>query len=81
MTERVVALDMSFAQAFDVRNPDAYERLLLDVVRANQTIDRCSMEMVEADRVTVWPTAPVRKSPRRPASAEKIVSSRALSNR
>ncbi|WP_174803977.1 glucose-6-phosphate dehydrogenase [Martelella limonii] len=38
MRLRQVALDMSFAQAFDVRNPDAYERLLLDVVRANQTL-------------------------------------------
>ncbi|PRX08710.1 UNVERIFIED_ORG: glucose-6-phosphate 1-dehydrogenase [Martelella mediterranea] len=38
MRLREVALDMSFAQAFDVRNPDAYERLLLDVIRANQTL-------------------------------------------
>ena len=29
---------MSFAQAFQVRNPDAYERLLLDVIRGNQTL-------------------------------------------
>lgn len=35
---RNVSLDMSFAQAFDARNPDAYERLLLDVVRSNQTL-------------------------------------------
>jgi glucose-6-phosphate 1-dehydrogenase len=33
-----VPLDMSFAQAFGVRNPDAYERLLMDVVRGNQTL-------------------------------------------
>jgi glucose-6-phosphate 1-dehydrogenase len=33
-----VPLDMSFAEAFDVRHPDAYERLLLDVVRGNQTL-------------------------------------------
>ncbi|MBS7537663.1 glucose-6-phosphate dehydrogenase [Ancylobacter lacus] len=33
-----VPLDMSFAKAFKVRNPDAYERLLLDVVRGNQTL-------------------------------------------
>lgn len=33
-----ISLDMSFAQAFDVRNPDAYERLLMDMVRANQTL-------------------------------------------
>jgi glucose-6-phosphate 1-dehydrogenase len=33
-----VPLDMSFAEAFKVRNPDAYERLLMDVVRGNQTL-------------------------------------------
>jgi glucose-6-phosphate 1-dehydrogenase len=33
-----VPLDMSFAEAFSVRNPDAYERLLTDVVRGNQTL-------------------------------------------
>ena len=33
-----VPLDMSFADAFGVRNPDAYERLLMDVVRGNQTL-------------------------------------------
>jgi glucose-6-phosphate 1-dehydrogenase len=33
-----VPLDMSFATAFNVRNPDAYERLLMDVVRGNQTL-------------------------------------------
>ncbi len=29
---------MSFAEAFNVRNPDAYERLLMDVIRSNQTL-------------------------------------------
>ncbi|MHB2267020.1 glucose-6-phosphate dehydrogenase [Aliihoeflea sp. PC F10.4] len=38
MRLRNVALDMSFAQSFDVRNPDAYERLIMDVVRGNQTL-------------------------------------------
>ena len=33
-----VPLDMSFAQAFGVRNPDAYERLVMDVVRGNPTL-------------------------------------------
>jgi len=33
-----VPLDMSFASVFGGRNPDAYERLLLDVVRGNQTL-------------------------------------------
>ena len=38
MRLRYVPFDMSFAEAFDVRNPDAYERLLLDVIRGNQTL-------------------------------------------
>jgi glucose-6-phosphate 1-dehydrogenase len=38
MRLRHVPLDMSFAQAFEVRNPDAYERLIMDVVRGNQTL-------------------------------------------
>ena len=33
-----VPLDMSFAEAFSVRHPDAYERLIMDVVRGNQTL-------------------------------------------
>jgi glucose-6-phosphate 1-dehydrogenase len=33
-----VPLDMSFAEAFGVQQPDAYERLLLDVVRGNLTL-------------------------------------------
>ncbi|MCA0433832.1 MAG: glucose-6-phosphate dehydrogenase [Proteobacteria bacterium] len=33
-----VPLDMSFRESFNVRNPDAYERLLMDVVRGNQTL-------------------------------------------
>ncbi len=35
---RHVPLDMSFAEAFGVTQPDAYERLLLDVVRGNATL-------------------------------------------
>ena len=38
MRVRHVPLDMSFAEAFQARNPDAYERLLLDVIRGNQTL-------------------------------------------
>jgi glucose-6-phosphate 1-dehydrogenase len=38
MRLRHVPLDMSFARAFGVRNPDAYERLLLDMIRGNQTL-------------------------------------------
>ncbi|MFS8037763.1 glucose-6-phosphate dehydrogenase [Xanthobacter sp. AM11] len=33
-----VPLDMSFASVFGVRNPDAYERLIMDVIRGNQTL-------------------------------------------
>jgi len=38
MRLRHVPLDMSFAESFGVRNPDAYERLILDVIRGNQTL-------------------------------------------
>ncbi|MGI9401232.1 MAG: glucose-6-phosphate dehydrogenase [Rhizobiaceae bacterium] len=38
MRLREVALDMSFASSFDSRAPDAYERLLLDVIRGNATL-------------------------------------------
>jgi glucose-6-phosphate 1-dehydrogenase len=38
MRLRQVPLDMSFADVFETRNPDAYERLLMDVVRGNQTL-------------------------------------------
>ncbi len=33
-----VPLDMTFAEAFNVRHPEAYERLLMDVVRGDQTL-------------------------------------------
>ncbi len=33
-----VPVDMTFKEVFHVRNPDAYERLLMDVVRGNQTL-------------------------------------------
>jgi glucose-6-phosphate 1-dehydrogenase len=35
---RHVPLDMSFAAAFGIQQPDAYERLILDVVRGNPTL-------------------------------------------
>ncbi|WAJ28835.1 glucose-6-phosphate dehydrogenase [Antarcticirhabdus aurantiaca] len=38
MRLRHVPLDMTFAESFRTRNPDAYERLLLDVIRGNQTL-------------------------------------------
>ncbi len=38
MRLRQISLDMSFAQSFASRAPDAYERLIMDVVRGNQTL-------------------------------------------
>ena len=38
MRLRSVPLDMTFAESFGERNPDAYERLIMDVVRGNQTL-------------------------------------------
>ncbi|ODN71423.1 glucose-6-phosphate dehydrogenase [Methylobrevis pamukkalensis] len=46
-----VALDMSFAAAFKVRNPDAYERLLLDVIRGNATL---FMRRDEVEQAWTW---------------------------
>ncbi|HVH32680.1 MAG TPA: glucose-6-phosphate dehydrogenase [Tahibacter sp.] len=48
---RRVALDMSFAEAFGVRNPDAYERLLMDVVRGNPTL---FMRRDEVEAAWAW---------------------------
>ncbi|WP_310619182.1 glucose-6-phosphate dehydrogenase [Flexibacterium corallicola] len=38
MRLRQVPLDMSFAETFEVRSPDAYERLLMDMIRGDQTL-------------------------------------------
>ncbi|MFT5140227.1 MAG: glucose-6-phosphate 1-dehydrogenase [Lysobacterales bacterium] len=35
---RPVALDLSFEEAFDIRYPDAYERLLMEVLRGNPAL-------------------------------------------
>jgi len=51
MRLRHVPLDMSFAQAFDVRNPDAYERLIMDVIRGNQTL---FMRRDEVEAAWIW---------------------------
>ncbi len=51
MRLRHVPLDMSFAEAFNVRNPDAYERLILDVVRGNQTL---FMRRDEVEAAWAW---------------------------
>jgi glucose-6-phosphate 1-dehydrogenase len=46
-----VPLDMSFAHVFAGRNPDAYERLLMDVVRGNQTL---FMRRDEVEQAWTW---------------------------
>ncbi|WP_349357609.1 glucose-6-phosphate dehydrogenase [Stappia sp.] len=51
MRLRQVPLDMSFAAAFKVRNPDAYERLLMDVIRGNQTL---FMRRDEVEAAWAW---------------------------
>jgi glucose-6-phosphate 1-dehydrogenase len=51
MRLREVPLDMSFADAFRTRNPDAYERLVLDVVRGNQTL---FMRRDEVEAAWTW---------------------------
>ncbi len=51
MRLRYVPLDMSFAQAFGVRSPDAYERLILDTVRGNQTL---FMRRDEVEAAWAW---------------------------
>ena len=46
-----VDLDMSFAESFGVAQPEAYERLLMDVVRGNQTL---FMRRDEVDAAWAW---------------------------
>ena len=46
-----VALDMSFSATFDQRTPEAYERLLLDVIRGNQTL---FMRRDEVEAAWAW---------------------------
>ena len=53
-----VPLDMSFADAFGVRNPDAYERLLMDVIRGSQSL---FMRRDEVEAAWAW-TDPILES-------------------
>jgi len=46
-----VPLDMSFADAFGVRHPDAYERLLTDMIRGSQTL---FMRRDEVEAAWAW---------------------------
>jgi glucose-6-phosphate 1-dehydrogenase len=66
MRLRHVPLDMSFADAFAVRNPDAYERLIMDVVRGNQTL---FMRRDEVEAAWSWidPTTASRRRATPPA--------------
>ncbi len=49
---RQTALNLSFAEAFGTHIPDAYERLLLDVIRGRQTLFMSRDELEEAWRWT-----------------------------
>ncbi|SHO60614.1 glucose-6-phosphate 1-dehydrogenase [Pseudoxanthobacter soli DSM 19599] len=51
MRLQYIPLDMSFAKAFNVRNPDAYERLIMDVVRGNQSL---FMRRDEVEAAWTW---------------------------
>jgi len=46
-----VSLDLSYANAFDKRSPDAYERLLMDVIRGNMTL---FMRRDEVEAAWAW---------------------------
>ncbi len=48
---KTAPLDLSFAEEFDVRYPDAYERLLMDVVRGNLSL---FMRRDEVDAAWAW---------------------------
>ena len=52
---RPVSLDLSYATTFDQRSPEAYERLLMDVVRGNPTL---FMRRDEVEAAWSW-VAPV----------------------
>jgi glucose-6-phosphate 1-dehydrogenase len=48
---RPVSLDLSYAAAFEARMPDAYERLLMDVIRGNPTL---FMRRDEVEAAWTW---------------------------
>jgi glucose-6-phosphate 1-dehydrogenase len=51
MRLRQIPLDMIFAQSFVGRSPDAYERLIMDVIRGNQTL---FMRRDEVEAAWTW---------------------------
>jgi glucose-6-phosphate 1-dehydrogenase len=58
MRLREVPLNLSFAQTFAERTPEAYERLLLDVIRGNQTL---FMRRDELEAAWAW-VDPIREA-------------------
>ena len=48
---RPVSLDLNYTEAFQRRSPDAYERLLMDVVRGNPTL---FMRRDEVEAAWTW---------------------------
>ena len=63
---RPVSLDLSYATAFDAVSPDAYERLLLDVIKGNPTL---FMRRDEVEAAWAWVEPILRRwesSPGRP---------------
>jgi glucose-6-phosphate 1-dehydrogenase len=58
MRLREVPLNLSFAQAFAERTPEAYERLLLDVIRGSQTL---FMRRDELEAAWMW-VDPIRQA-------------------
>jgi glucose-6-phosphate 1-dehydrogenase len=51
MRLRQLPLDMIFADSFGARSPDAYERLIMDVIRGNQTL---FMRRDEVEAAWTW---------------------------
>jgi glucose-6-phosphate 1-dehydrogenase len=63
---RPVSLDLSYAAAFEARLPDAYERLLMDVIKGNPTL---FMRRDEVEAAWTWTEPVLRRwasSPERP---------------
>jgi glucose-6-phosphate 1-dehydrogenase len=58
MRLREVPLNLSFAETFSERTPEAYERLLLDVIRGNQTL---FMRRDELEAAWAW-VDPIREA-------------------
>ncbi len=76
MRLRYVPLDISFAEAFGARSPDAYERLILDVIRGNQTLfmrrDEVEAAWAWIDPIAnAWTSRARRRSLIRPAPGDR----------